>query len=102
MIPDHKLPAMSFLEQVEEATERAKAELAQEVAGEPITVRIRRAVELTGIGRSKLYELIAAGEIDVIKVGSSTLVIFASLKAFVERRRGPAYPPFVSRRRQGE
>nr|WP_066826547.1 helix-turn-helix domain-containing protein [Sphingomonas mali] len=60
----------------------------QEVPGEPITVRIRRAVELTGIGRSKLYELIAAGEIDVVKVGSSTLVIFASLKAFIEGRRG--------------
>ena len=29
----------------------------------PITVRIREACRLTGIGRSKLYELIAAGEI---------------------------------------
>ncbi len=81
-------PGSSFRGQVEEATARAKAELAQGVAGEPITVRIRRAVELTGIGRSKLYELVAAGEIDVVKVGSSTLVIFASLKAFIERRRG--------------
>jgi len=89
MTPGKVTPGSSFLDQVEEATARAKAELAQEVPGEPITVRIRRAVELTGIGRSKLYELIAAGEIDVVKVGSSTLVIFASLKAFIERRRGP-------------
>ena len=29
----------------------------------PITVRVREACRLTGIGRSKLYELIAAGEI---------------------------------------
>jgi len=88
MIPGNKTPGVSFRDQVEAATARAKAELAQEVPGEPITVRIRRAVELTGIGRSKLYELIAAGEIDVVKVGSSTLVTFASLKAFIERRRG--------------
>ena len=78
----------SYRDQIDEATARAKTERAQETASEPITVRIRRAVELTGIGRSKMYELIAAGEIDVVKVGSSTLVIFASLKAFVDRRRG--------------
>lgn len=83
-------PGASFHDEVEEATTRAKAELAQEVVGEPITVRIRRAVELTGVGRSKMYELIAAGEIDVVKVGSSTLVIFASLKAFIQHRRRAA------------
>ncbi|MCJ8159332.1 helix-turn-helix domain-containing protein [Sphingomonas sp. LaA6.9] len=32
----------------------------------PITVRIREACRITGIGRSKLYELIAAGEIEII------------------------------------
>jgi excisionase family DNA binding protein len=42
---------------------------------------------MTGIGRSKLYELIAAGEIDVIKVGSITLIPTAALQHFVERRR---------------
>ena len=34
-------------------------------AMEPICVRIATAVELTGIGRSTLYELIAAGEIEI-------------------------------------
>ena len=91
-------PGTAFRDQVEEAAARAKAELAQETASDPITVRIRRAVELTGIGRSKMYELIAAGEIDVVKVGSSTLVIFASLKAFVDRRRGPPWPQYGTRR----
>ena len=88
MIRGNSSPRGSYREQVEEAVERAAAEIAEEVLGEPITVRIRRAIELTGIGRSKLYELIAAGEIDVIKVGSSTLVVYTSLKAFVTRRRG--------------
>jgi excisionase family DNA binding protein len=49
----------------------------------PITVRIREACRLTGIGRSKLYELIAAGEIETIKVGTITLVPVASLMSFL-------------------
>jgi predicted site-specific integrase-resolvase len=44
-------------------------------------VRIREACRLTGIGRSKLYELIAAGEIEVI-----TLVPVSSLTSFLRRK----------------
>lgn len=79
---------LDFAERVEKALAVAKAENALEVAGDPITVRIPRAKELLGIGRSKLYELIGEGEIDTIKVGSSTLVVVTSLKAFVLRQRG--------------
>ena len=53
----------------------------------PITVRIRDACRMTGIGRSKLYELIAAGEIEIIKVGAITLIPTAALEHFIERRR---------------
>ena len=53
----------------------------------PLTVRIREACRLTGIGRSKLYELIAAGEIETIKVGTITLIPTGSLQSFVELRR---------------
>jgi excisionase family DNA binding protein len=54
----------------------------------PLTVRIREACRLTGIGRSKLYELIAAGEIEIVKVGTISLVPMASLTKFLERRAG--------------
>ena len=50
---------------------------------EPMTVRIPVAVQLTGIGRSKLYELIAAGEIETAKVGASTLITVASLRRLI-------------------
>lgn len=50
----------------------------------PITVRITEACRLTGIGRSKLYELIQAGEIEIVKVGTITLVPMASLVTFLE------------------
>lgn len=52
----------------------------------PLTVRIREACRLTGIGRSKLYELIAAGELEVIKVGTITLVPVSSLTSFLRRK----------------
>lgn len=59
----------------------------------PITLRIPDACRLTGIGRSKLYELIKAGEIEIIKIGSITLVPMASLYALVGRTPASASPP---------
>ena len=46
-------------------------------------MRIPEACKLTGIGRSKLYELIRAGEIRTIKVGTITLIPVASLTEFL-------------------
>jgi excisionase family DNA binding protein len=53
----------------------------------PLSVRISMAVKMTGIGRSKLYELIQEGAIDVVKIGSSTLIPVASLERLLERNR---------------
>ncbi len=52
---------------------------------EPICVRVPVAVKLTGISRSTLYELIADGEIEVVKVGRSTFIRYASLKRLFEK-----------------
>jgi excisionase family DNA binding protein len=49
----------------------------------PLTVRVREACRLTGIGRSKLYELIRAGEISIFKVGAMTLISTAELERFL-------------------
>jgi excisionase family DNA binding protein len=51
-----------------------------------ITVPLKTALDMLGVGRTTFYSLIAQGEIDVIKVGRSTLVVVASIKAFVEER----------------
>lgn len=56
-------------------------------APEPICVRVNVAARMIGIGRTKLYELISEGEIDVVKVGKATLVTTASLNAMIERLR---------------
>ena len=54
---------------------------------EPISVRIPDAVRLTGLSRSRIYELMGSGELEFVKVGRSTLILVASLRGFVESRR---------------
>lgn len=59
----------------------------EDAAFTPLAVRIREACRLTGIGRSKLYELIGAGEIEIVKVGTITLIPIHSLQSFLELRK---------------
>lgn len=54
---------------------------------EPLTVRIPVAMQLIGIGRTKLYELIATGDVEAVKVGTSTLIVVASLRRLIHRAR---------------
>jgi excisionase family DNA binding protein len=53
----------------------------------PIAVRIPIAVAMLGIGRSKLYQFIKSGEIEVVKIGRSTLIPVDSLHEFLARQR---------------
>lgn len=50
-------------------------------------MRVPDACRYIGISRSSLYVLIADGEIEIIKLGCSTLVLTQSLKAFIDQRR---------------
>lgn len=59
----------------------------QTITLEPLTVRIPDAVRLTGIGRSKLYELIQSGDIAIVKIGASTLIPIESLRELIDRHR---------------
>lgn len=54
---------------------------------EPISMRIPEACRFTGISRSTLYLLIARGEVEIIKLGATTLVLTDSLRELVESRR---------------
>jgi len=54
---------------------------------EPIAMRVPEACRYLGVGRSTLYVLIGEGEIEFIKLGSSTLILTQSLRDLVERRR---------------
>ncbi|AYO78904.1 helix-turn-helix domain-containing protein [Sphingobium yanoikuyae] len=54
---------------------------------EPLTVRIPAAIRMTGIGRSKLYELIQSGDIEIVKIGSATLIPVESLRQLINRNK---------------
>ncbi|MEP7004967.1 MAG: helix-turn-helix domain-containing protein, partial [Sphingomonas bacterium] len=55
-----------------------------DLAPELLTVRIKEACRISGIGRSKLYELIEQGDIEIIKVGSITLIPVDGLRRFLK------------------
>ena len=50
-----------------------------------LCVRVSVAAQMIGIGRTKLYELIEAGELSTLKIGSATLITTDSIVAFIER-----------------
>lgn len=57
---------------------------------DPICVRVNDAASMIGVGRTKLYELIAAGEVETAKLGKSTRITIASLHDLIRRQRGAA------------
>jgi len=67
----------------------------------PLTVRVPVAARMLGIGKTKIYELIAQHEIEVLKLGSATLVVVGSLQAFIERQRVSASLAATAQKRPG-
>lgn len=49
-----------------------------------LAVSIKDAAVAVGIGRSKIYELIKAGDLIPRKCGSRTLILLEDLKHFIE------------------
>lgn len=54
---------------------------------EPIAVRPAEAARMIGISRARLYQLIAAGELQPYKLGCATLIDVADLRALLERKK---------------
>ena len=53
---------------------------------ERLLLRPTEAAEAIGIGRSKVYELLARGELPSVKIGSSVRVPLDELRAWVRRQ----------------
>ena len=67
---------------------RRPVELGEPVAAagtalEPLTIRVSAAVRLSGLSRSRIYELIQSGDLEIHKVGRTTLIPYRSLKHLV-------------------
>jgi excisionase family DNA binding protein len=56
--------------------------------GDRLLYRPEEAAELLAIGRWKLFELLAQGEIESVKIGSARRVLRTSLEAYVARLAG--------------
>ena len=51
---------------------------------EPIVLGVKEAATFIGLSKSRIYELIAEGQIEARKLGARTVIPTASLRAFVE------------------
>jgi excisionase family DNA binding protein len=49
-------------------------------------LRADEAAELLGLGRSKTYQLMAAGELPTVRIGRSVRIPLAALRAWVAER----------------
>ena len=56
---------------------------------EKLLLRVGEAIEITGLGRTKLYELIGSGEIPSVRVGSAVRIPVSALRDWVERKSRP-------------
>ncbi len=49
----------------------------------PLTVTVEDACRITGLGRTRLYELIASGALKSTTIGRRRLVMYSSLEALI-------------------
>jgi excisionase family DNA binding protein len=61
-------------------------ESSQEGTPQRLLLRIPEAAETLGIGRTKIYELIATGELPIIRVGRAVRISVSTLQKWVEAR----------------
>lgn len=50
-------------------------------SAKPLSVPVKRACEILGIGNTTMYELIRQGRVETYKIGRRTLIKYASLEA---------------------
>jgi hypothetical protein len=55
---------------------------------DPVTVTVPKALQISGLGRTKLYELLGAGKVKSTTIGTRRLIDFASLKALLTSKGG--------------
>ncbi len=54
---------------------------------EKLALKVREAVEVSGIGQSTLYEMMASGDLPFVKIGASRRIMTEDLQALLQRHR---------------
>jgi hypothetical protein len=52
-----------------------------------LLLSVSDAMRTLSVGRTKFYELVGAGEIELVKIGSKSCAVVASIEAYVDRLR---------------
>lgn len=52
---------------------------------QPLTVTVQKTRELTGLGSTKIFEMLASGQLTRVKVGRRTLITTESIRALIDR-----------------
>lgn len=50
---------------------------------QPISVSVAQASTLTGLSRSRIYELLGSGQLRAVKDGARTVILFDGLRRFI-------------------
>jgi len=66
-----------------------RAEAAQATAGPDRLLSIDQAAEALGIGRSRLYDELAAGRLRSVKLGRRRLVPSSAIEVYITEKAGP-------------
>jgi excisionase family DNA binding protein len=61
-------------------------ECQNEVSSQRLLLRVPEVAKALGLGRTKVYELIATGELPVIRLGRAVRVSVAALQKWVDER----------------
>lgn len=64
-----------------------RAPVSKHPSASRLLLKSDEAADVLGIGRSTLYELLAAGEIESVQIGRSRRIPFAALQEYVDRLR---------------
>lgn len=56
----------------------------EETPPKRLAVTVKEARRISGLGNTKIYELIAAGRLKAIKIGRRTLVKYSSLEELID------------------
>jgi excisionase family DNA binding protein len=75
---------------IEQPTTATRQEANPMERPQPLLLTVPEAARVLGIGRSTLYELIAAGAIDTVHIGRACRIPISALKHFVESLRQSA------------
>ncbi len=54
----------------------------------PLLLTVLETARLLGVGRTTIYELISAGELEVVHIGRAARIPTSEAEAFVDRLRG--------------